>query len=78
MQPRVVVRTIAALLAVAALLGTAIAAAAWEREPLTAFRDRRARLIRDTGGDGVIVLYGYGEAEVAASVTSFRQNEEFY
>ena len=26
----------------------------------------------------MIVLYGYGEADVAASVTSFRQNEEFY
>jgi Xaa-Pro aminopeptidase len=63
---------------VAAILGTARAAGAWEREPLSAFHERRARLIHDTGGDGVIVLYGYGEADVAASVTSFRQNEEFY
>ena len=55
-----------------------ITAGAWEREPLSAFHERRARLIRDTGGDGVVVLYGYGEADVAASVTSFRQNEEFY
>ena len=62
----------------AAILGTALAAGAWEREPLSVFHERRARLIRDTGGDGVIVLYGYGEADVAASVTSFRQNEEFY
>ncbi len=65
-------------LAVAAILGTALAAGAWEREPLSVFHQRRASLIRDTGGDGVIVLYGYGEADVAASVTSFRQNEEFY
>jgi Xaa-Pro aminopeptidase len=65
-------------LMVAAILGTALAAGAWEREPLSAFHERRASLIRDTGGDGVIVLYGYGEADVAASVTCFRQNEEFY
>ena len=65
-------------LAVAAILGLARAAGAWEREPLSVFHQRRERLIRDTGGDGVIVLYGYSEADVAASVTSFRQNEEFY
>jgi len=34
--------------------------------------------VRETGGDGVIVMFGYGEAEVASSVTSFRQNETFY
>jgi Xaa-Pro aminopeptidase len=65
-------------LAAAAILGTALAAGAWEREPFSAFHERRARLIRETGGDGVIVLFGYDEADVAASVTSFRQNEEFY
>ena len=65
-------------LAAVAILGTALAAGAWEREPLTVFHERRARLIRDTGGDGVVVLFGYDEADVAASVTSFRQNEEFY
>jgi Xaa-Pro aminopeptidase len=70
-------KAILALLA-AAILGTALAAGAWEREPLSVFHQRRATLIRDTGGDGVIVLYGYVEADVAASVTPFRQNEEFY
>src|SRR5271157_4890339 len=65
-------------LTVAAILGTALTAGAWEREPLSVFHERRARLLRDTGGDGVIVLYGYGEADMAASVTSFRQNEELY
>ncbi|HXW14048.1 MAG TPA: aminopeptidase P N-terminal domain-containing protein [Terriglobia bacterium] len=69
---------LAMALAAAAVLGTALAAGAWEREPLSAFHERRARLIRDTGGDGVVVLFGYDEADVAASVTSFRQNEEFY
>jgi Xaa-Pro aminopeptidase len=69
---------VAVALIIAAILGAALAAGAWEREPLAVFPARRARLIRDTGGDGVIVLYGYGEADVAASVTSFRQNEEFY
>jgi Xaa-Pro aminopeptidase len=61
-----------------AIVGTALTASAWEREPLSVFHERRARLIRDTGGDGVIVLYGNGEGEVAASVIPFRQNEQFY
>jgi Xaa-Pro aminopeptidase len=65
-------------LTVVAMLGAALAVCAWEREPLSAFHERRARLIRDTGGDGLVVLYGYGDADVAASVTSFRQNEQFY
>ena len=65
-------------LAVAVGLGMALEAGAWEREPLSAFHERRASLVRDTAGDGVIVLYGYGEADVAATVTPFRQNEEFY
>ena len=69
---------LASALAVGAILGTARAGDAWEREPLSVFHDRRARLISATAGDGVVVLYGYGEAEVAASVTPFRQNEEFY
>jgi Xaa-Pro aminopeptidase len=53
-------------------------AGAWEREPLSVFHERRARLVRDTGGDGVIVLFGYKDADVAASVTTFHQNENFY
>jgi Xaa-Pro aminopeptidase len=69
---------VAVALTVAGILGAALWAGAWEHEPLSVFHERRARLIRDTGGDGVIVLYGYGEGEVAASVTPFRQNEEFY
>ncbi len=64
-------------LLIAVILCTALAAGAWEREPLVAFHGRRAQLIRETG-DGVIVLYGYAAEEVAASVTPFRQNEEFY
>ncbi len=66
------------VLAAAAILGATVAAGAWEREPLSAFHERRAQLIREINGDGVIVLYGYNEGEVAASVTPFRQNEEFY
>ena len=65
-------------LVVVAILTGALAAGAWEREPDSAFHQRRARLIRDTGGDGVVVLFGYRAADVAASVTQFRQNEEFY
>jgi Xaa-Pro aminopeptidase len=62
------------------LCGTVAAqrAAAWEKEPLAVYHERRARLVRETGGDGVIVLFGYREADVAASVTSFHQNETFY
>lgn len=65
-------------LAWAAIVGSALTAGAWEHEPLPVFHQRRARLVQDTGGDGVIVLYGYRDADVAASVTTFRQNEEFY
>ncbi len=65
-------------LTAAAILATALGAGAWEREPSSAFHERRASLLRETGGDGVVVLFGYGEADVAASVTPFRQNEEFY
>ena len=65
-------------LALCAMLGLALGAEAWERGPLAEFHERRARLIRETGGDGVVVLYGYVETDVAATVTSFRQNEQFY
>jgi Xaa-Pro aminopeptidase len=60
-----------------ALLAVALPLVGWEREPLSAFHERRARLVRETG-DGVIVLFGYSESDVAASTTSFRQNENFY
>lgn len=66
------------LASVALATGFAIPAAAWERESLSAFHERRLKLLRETGGDGVIVMFGYGDAEVASSVTSFRQNEAFY
>lgn len=69
---------LAVLALTAAILGVALDVGAWEREPLAAFHDRRARLVRGTAGDGVVVLYGYSEADVAATVTPFRQNEEFY
>src|SRR2546426_11984300 len=55
----------------------ALPAGAWERESLSVFHERRARLVSETG-DGVVVLLGYGESDVAASTTSFRQNEMFY
>jgi Xaa-Pro aminopeptidase len=52
-------------------------ACAWEKEPLTVYAGRRAQLLKQTG-DGVVVLFGYGDADVAASTTTFRQNENFY
>ena len=67
------------LLLLALLLPPSVLPAlAWEREPLSVFHERRARLVRETGGDGVIVLFGYRDAGVAASVTTFHQNENFY
>ena len=60
------------------LPASALPALAWEREPLQVFHERRARLARETGGDGVIVLFGYRDADLAASVTTFHQNENFY
>ena len=71
-------RSIGTLLMALAILVSALAAGAWEREPLSVYHQRRARLLHDLGNDGVVVLYGYSEEEVAASVTSFRQNEQFY
>lgn len=67
----------AVCLAVVLTMLAALPAAAWEREPLPDFHQRRARLVSETG-DGVIVLFGYEEDDVAASVTTFRQNENFY
>ena len=70
--------TIPVTLILPAILATALTAGAWEHEPFSVFHERRAQVIRDTGGDGVVVLFAYREADVAASVTTFRQNEEFY
>lgn len=53
-------------------------AGAWEKEPLSNYHERRMRLVHDAGGDGVIALFGYRDADVAASVTCFHQNENFY
>ena len=60
------------------LFVSALPALAWEREPLSVFHERRLRLVRETGGDGVIVFFGYKDADMAASVTTFHQNENFY
>jgi Xaa-Pro aminopeptidase len=64
-------------LALAAVLWAALPAAAWEREPLSVFQERRARLVRETG-DGIVVLFGYREKDLAATTIPFRQNENFY
>ncbi|MGD0694732.1 MAG: aminopeptidase P N-terminal domain-containing protein [Terriglobia bacterium] len=52
-------------------------ARAWDKGLLSDYHERRARLLEQTG-DGVIVLFGYGEDEIAVSTTRFRQNEMFY
>ncbi|MGO9268921.1 MAG: aminopeptidase P N-terminal domain-containing protein [Terriglobia bacterium] len=66
------------VLGLAAVLLAALPAAGWEKEPLSAYHERRVRLVSATGGNGVIVLFGYNEADGAASTTTFRQNESFY
>src|SRR5215470_13299694 len=77
-MPRVRVLSSLTLILLGSVLAVAVLpAVAWEREPLSVYRERRTRLVGDTG-NGVIVLFGYSEAEVAASVTSFHQNEAFY
>jgi Xaa-Pro aminopeptidase len=62
----------------AALLLTSFPALAWEREPLSVFHERRVRLVRETGGDGLIVLFAYREQDLGVATTPFRQNENFY
>lgn len=52
-------------------------ALAWDKGQLSDYHDRRARLVQQTG-DGVVVLFGYAEDEIAVSTTPFRQNEMFY
>ena len=71
-------RSLYLLLLALLLPPSVLPALAWEREPLSVFHERRARLVRETGGDGIIVLFGYREADMAASVTTFHQNENFY
>ena len=71
-------RSFNCLLLALVLASSVLPALAWEREPVSVFHERRVRLVRETGGDGVIVLFGYRDADMAASVTTFHQNENFY
>ena len=71
-------RLLCVVLQLGMVLLAALPAAAWEREPLNAFHERRARLVKETGGDGVVVLFGYREQDIGVSTTPFRQNENFY
>jgi Xaa-Pro aminopeptidase len=61
---------------VAIFLSTA-ALLSWDRGNLQDYKDRRAKLASQIG-DGVVVLFGYTEAETASSITRFKQNEAFY
>lgn len=65
------------IFAIVCIVLTSASSIAWEREPLSAFQQRRERLTKETA-DGVVILYGAEETDVAAATTSFRQNENFY
>src|SRR5271169_554850 len=60
-----------------AILIVTTTAWSWDKGQLSDYSERRARLVRETG-DGVVVLFGYSEEEIATATTSFRQNEMFY
>jgi Xaa-Pro aminopeptidase len=64
-------------LIVMSILGSVLPASGWQREPLSVYHERRAKLLSQTG-DGMVALFGYNEEDVAASVTTFHQNEQFY
>jgi Xaa-Pro aminopeptidase len=66
------------LLFVISLILAALPAAAREREALSAFHERRLRLVRETGGNGIVILFGYREQDIGVATTPFRQNENFY
>ncbi len=68
---------LARVLLLAGLTAAPPALQAWDRGNLADYHERRAQLVSHTG-DGVLVLFGSNEEDVAASVTTFRQNEEFY
>jgi len=51
------------VLQLGAMLWAALPAAAWEREPLSVFHERRANLLRDTGGALHVVDWEFGERE---------------
>src|SRR5438105_120508 len=57
-----------------AVMATAIRAVAWDRGNPADYHERRAHLVSETSG-GVVVLFGYNDADVAASVTRFHQPE---
>jgi len=49
---------------------------AWERETPSAFHERRVRLVRESGGDGVVVLFGYREQDIGVATTPFHKEHE--
>jgi Xaa-Pro aminopeptidase len=69
------------LLQIFAVMGITFLAApvsqAWDKGNFPDYHARRARLMKETA-DGVVVLFGYSEDEIAISTTTFRQNEMFY
>ena len=58
-------------------LGATMPSLAWDKGNLADYHGRRAQLVRETR-DGVVVLFGYSEDEIAVSTVEFRQNEMFY
>jgi Xaa-Pro aminopeptidase len=73
-RPSSVLRSTVVLLAVLACLAPALGA--WEREPLSVFAERRARLIAAISAP--VVLFGYTGHEEANPSYVFMQEENFY
>ena len=73
-KPSSILRSAVALLAVLACLAPALGA--WEREPLSVFAERRARLTAAISAP--VVLFGYTGHEEANPSYVFMQEENFY
>ena len=73
-KPGSMLRVAVALVAVLACLAPALGA--WEREPLSVFAERRARLVAAI--DAPVVLFGYTGHEEANPSYVFMQEENFY
>lgn len=74
---RVIKNGLRAGILIAACFAMAVPTLAWDKGNLADYHQRRERIVHSTG-DGVVVLFGFSEDEIAVSTVEFRQNEMFY